>query len=166
MKKHLFARILRASGRLLLFVGAALGFGLTFVEIYLFFFNLFNPEKTSQLIVIINGENVPSTTDNGEFFPTFAATTACVLGVIILLGIIAVLYNKYMRRIITKVAHLFRAQIFTVEIVATLIAWTVTTLLLACTIPMVSIVAIFAFLINELLFIFAWGAYGQPNYKI
>ena len=29
-----------------------------------------------------------------------------------------------------------------------------------------AVIAAFAFIINELLFIFAWGAYGQPNYKI
>jgi hypothetical protein len=50
--------------------------------------------------------------------------------------------------------------------VSTLLAWTIATLLLFFTIPVASIVTTFAFIINELLFIFAWGAYGQPNYKI
>lgn len=166
MKNHLFARIMRASGRLLLFVGAIFGFGLTFVSIYSFIDHLNHPEVHNAPVRMYDMPITGVALEQSDPFATIAITIASITLALILLWIIAKIYNKHMRNIIARLARLFHAQIFTVEIVSTLIVWTVATLYLVFTIPFLSIVTIFAFLINELLFIFAWGAYGQPNYKI
>jgi hypothetical protein len=166
MKNHLFARIMRASGRLLLFVGAVFGFGLTFITIYYYFYRLNHPEMASTPAKIHDNPITGVTLEQSDPFMTIAITIASVTLALILLWIIAKIYNRHMRSVIARLARLFHAQIFTVEIVSTLIVWTICTLYLVFTYPFLSIVTIFAFIINEFLFIFAWGAYGQPNYKI
>lgn len=166
MKNHLFARIMRASGRLLLFVGAIFGFGLTFVSAYSFIYRINHPEVHYAPIKIQDTPITGVIPEQSDPFIAIALTIAIVALVIVLFWIIAKIYNNHMRSIIARIARLFHAQIFTVEVVATLIVWTVCTLYLIFTIPFLSIVTIFAFLINELLFIFAWGAYGQPDYKL
>ena len=170
MGKHLFARILRASGRLMLFVGAALGFGLTFVHIYLFFYNINHPEHVTQPIIITDETTTTTTASTAAESAGAVATVASniffILIAVVLVAIIIHIYNNHMRSLIRRLAKLFNVEIFTVEIASTIIAWTITTLLSIWLIPQASLVAIFAFIINELLFIFAWAAYGQPDYKL
>lgn len=166
MKNYLFARILRASGRLLLFAGAIFAFGLTLISIYLFFYNLNHPEQTVSPIKVTENVNVVTSLPQNDIFLSIVITVSSVVLACFLLWLVARIYNRNMRSIIGRLARLFKAQIFTVEVVSALLVWTIATLLLVFTIPFLSIVTIFAFIINELLFIFAWGAYGQPNYKI
>lgn len=166
MKRYLFARVLRASGRLLLFAGAMLGLGLAAIHIYLFIYRLINHEPTIDSIKFIPNEATGAVYNEPN---TAASIVTAVISVIVALGLIALivkLYNDHMRKIIAGVARLFKAQIFTVEVIGTMIAWTITILSFAPIMPIASIVATFAFIVNEMLFIFAWGAYGQPNYKI
>lgn len=167
MKHNLFARIMRASGRLLLFAGIIFSFGLTFYKVYSLIYFASHPDAphNTQLIPTQNAATGAALNQSINF-PTVLVGIAAVVLAIFLAYIVATVYNRNIRGLIRRLAHLFHAQIFTVEIVATLIAWTLATLLLVFTIPLLSIVTIFAFIINELLFIFAWGAYGQPNYKI
>ncbi|MBR3323179.1 hypothetical protein IKG13_03930 [Candidatus Saccharibacteria bacterium] len=166
MKNHLFARIMRASGRLLLFVGAVFGFGLTFLAAYQVIHRLIHPGETFAPLRITETATTGAAVEQGNPYMTIAITIGSVILALFLLGVIARIYNRSMRNIIAKLARLFHAQIFTVEIVSTGIVWTICTLLLVFTIPFLSIITIFAFIVNELLFILAWGAYGQPNYKI
>lgn len=166
MKRYLFARTLRASGRLLLFAGAMLGLGFAAIHIYLFFYRLFNNEPLTPTIQLLPQESTDAIYDNPNTFATFITAAISVIAALGLIVLITKLYNKHMRSIIARIARLFKAQIFTVEIISTLIAWTITVLSVAPIFPTASILATFAFIINELLFIFAWGAYGQPNYKI
>ena len=166
MKRYLFARTLRASGRLLLFAGIMLGLGFVAIQVYLFFYRLLNNEPLTPTVQLLPQEPT-SVVDNRPV--SFTAFVTAIFSVVIALGLIILitkLYNKHMRNIIARIARLFKAQIFTVEIISTLIAWTITVLSVAPIFPTASILATFAFIINELLFIFAWGAYGQPNYKI
>lgn len=166
MKRYLFARILRASGRLLFFIGAMLGIGLTAINIYLFFYKLNNPNAVVEPIQILPQETTGAVYDNPNQAAIIVTTAISVVVAIGLIALIASIYNGHMRSIIARLATLFKAQIFTVEIVGAGLAWTVATLLLAFFIPAAAIVTTFAFILNELLFIFAWGVYGQPNYKI
>ena len=165
MKDHLFARLLRASGRLLLFTGAIISFGLVLINIYLYFRQLFNPTEAKQTIITITGADKVATAA-AEMTPTrVVAIIACFVVVILLFVLIAKIYNNHIRRIIERTAHLFHAKIFTVEIVSTLIVWTIATLFFLITVPDISVATVFALIINELLFVIAWGAYGQPDYK-
>lgn len=148
------------------FAGAMLGLGLTVLHIYLFFYRLANPSAQIGPVHVLTESTAGAVYSNPN---PVASIVTVVLSVIVALGLIAViirLYNNGMRRIIARTARLFGVQIITVEIVGTLIAWTITILSLAFLVPAAAIIAAFAFIINELLFIFAWGAYGQPNYKI
>ncbi|MCQ2570949.1 MAG: hypothetical protein MJ154_01740 [Candidatus Saccharibacteria bacterium] len=166
MKRFLFARTLRASGRMLLFVGAMLSLGLTAVYTYLFFYRLNNQEAKFEPIQITMPEGVAENTVQSS--NPYVAFITAIISVVLAIGLIAVIakiYNGHIRSTIARIARLFKAQIFTVEIMSTLIVWTITTLYLAFFIPAGAIAATFAFIINELLFLFAWGSYGQPNYE-
>ena len=165
-KRYFFPRAFRATGRLMFFAGAMLGLGLTVLHIYLFFYRLANPSAQIGPVHVLPESTAGAVYSNPN---PVASIVTIVLSVIVALGLIAViirLYNNGMRRIIARTARLFGVQIITVEIVGTLIAWTITILSLAFLVPAAAVIAAFAFIINELLFIFAWGAYGQPNYKI
>ncbi|MBR5418873.1 hypothetical protein IK110_01320 [Candidatus Saccharibacteria bacterium] len=166
MKKHLFARCLRAGGRLLLLVGAVFGFGMIVVSIYSLIYHAQHPESvTEKAIVPIQA---PAVTPAEEGNPTTAiiTTIVAVALALALIIVIARMYNNSMRRFIVKFAKFLKIQIISAELLCTFITWTVATILLIFTFPILSIFSLFAFIINELLFVFAWGAYGQPNYKI
>ena len=167
MKEHLFARLLRAGGRLLLFVGTILSIGIVLVQSYIFLHHLFNPsepQKTVQSIIQVTEENASS--GNYEVTPIrVIAIIACFAIVILLFMLIAKIYNNHIRSIIGKLARLFHAKIFTVEIMSTLIVWTIATTYFLITLPDASIAMVLALIVNELLFVLAWGAYGQPDYK-
>ena len=155
---------MRATGRLLLFVGAILGIGLIALHAYLFFYSLTHDGSTSFPIKAYTDIHAQPIINNNTPAGIFV-TILCVLIALTLVAIIVKIYNHHMRSIIAAIAKFFHVRIFHIEIISTLIAWTITTLLLIITAPAASILAIFALIINELLFIFAWGAYGQPNYK-
>lgn len=144
-----------------------LGFGFAAIHIYLFLYRVFNNEPLTPTIELLSQDPVSSTAESAPFtFATFVTAAISTLAALGLIALIVKLYNNHMRTIIARLAHLFKAQIFTVEVIGTLIAWTIATLSVALIIPAFAILATFAFIINELLFIFAWGAYGQPNYRI
>ena len=165
-KRNLLARSLRAAGRLLLFVGLMIGIGLTGISIYLYFYQFSHPGASIAPVITQPSEIVQPAGWQPDAFTILVISTCSIVFAAFLLWLIAKIYNRHMRSFIAKLAHLFHAQIFTVEIVLTLLAWTVATILLIFTFPLASVLTLFAFIINELLFIFAWGAYGQPNYKI
>ena len=165
MKKHLLARCLRAGGRLLLLVGTIFGFGMIIVAVYSLIYRAQHPETVVDTPVTpISAPEVSTTNDN----PVVVAITTvfAILLAIGLLVVIARMYNNSMRRFLVKFAKFLKIQIISAELLCTFIAWTVATVLLIFTFPLLSIFALFAFIINELLFVFAWGAYGQPDYKI
>ena len=141
--------------------------GLIAIRIYLYFYSLANNGATVEPIQLTITDSVAdATVRSTNIFAAIITTSISILLALALIALIAKIYNGHMRSIIARVARLFKVQIFTVEIIGTLIAWTITVLMFATLIPIASIIATFAFIINELLFIFAWGTYGQPNYKI
>ena len=148
------------------FVGAMLGLGLAAIHTYIFIQSLINHETVSHPIRLLPHEATGAIYDAPNTAAIIVTTTISVVVAIGLIALIAKIYNDHMRNIIARLARLFKVQIFTVEIIGTLIAWTITVLSIAPILPAASIIATFAFILNELLFIFAWGAYGQPNYKI
>jgi hypothetical protein len=166
MKNHLFARIMRASGRLLLFVGIIFSLGLALYKVYSIIYFTNHPDAPRGPLIPTQNAATGAALDQPVSYVTVLIGIAATVLAVLLLYIVATVYNRNIRGLIGRLARLFHAQIFTVEIVTTLITWTIATLLLAFIIPLLSIITIFAFIINELLFIFAWGAYGQPNYKI
>lgn len=164
MKRYFLARCMRATGRLLLFIGAIISIGLIALHAYLFFYSLTHNGSTDFLIQSYTSTNTQPVINNSTPAGVFI-TILCILVALTLVAIIAKIYNHHMRSIIAAIAKFFHVRIFYIEIISTLIAWTITTLLLIITAPAASILAIFALIVNELLIVFAWGAYGQPNYK-
>jgi hypothetical protein len=144
-----------------------LGLGLIAIRIYLYFYSLANNGAAVEPIQLTITDSVAdATVRSTNIFAAIITTSISILLALALIALIAKIYNGHMRSIIARAARLFKVQIFTIEIIGTLIAWTITVLMFATLIPIASIIATFAFIINELLFIFAWGSYGQPNYKI
>ncbi len=165
MKKNLFARIMRASGRLLLFCGTVLAFGLTIIHIYMYVYHLQNPDVDFEISDLTSVTTTVNNND-GTNVMTYVLTGLAIVVAIGLLIVVAKIYNKHIRSVIARLARLFHAKIFTVEIVSTVIVWSIAALLIAIAFPAMSAIFAIALVINELLFVFAWGAYGQPNYKI
>ncbi len=166
MKEHLFARLLRAGGRLLLFVGTILSIGIVLVQSYIFLHHLFNPNEPQKTVESIVQVTESASAGTYEVTPVrVIAIIACFAIVILLFILIAKIYNNHIRSIIERLAHLFHAKIFTVEIMSTLIVWTIATTYFLITLPEASVAMVLALIINELLFVLAWGAYGQPDYK-
>ena len=165
MKKHLLARCLRAGGRLLLLVGAVFGFGMIIVSVYSLIYHAQHPEIAEYTPVTPVAAPEVKPTDSNPVL-TVITTIFAVLLALALVVVIARMYNNSMRRFLVKFAKFLKIQIISAELLCTFIAWTIATVLLIFTFPFLSIFSLFAFIINELLFVFAWGAYGQPNYKI
>ncbi len=170
MKNNLFARVLRASGRLLLFVGAVFDLGLIALAIYAIIYRINHPSETIPDIFGV----VPAQTASGEATPgvnlnpalNIAITIGAIILTLALIIIAARIYNNSLRKYIAKLAKFFHITIFGAEIVFSLIVWTLATIILLFIFPAASVVTIFALIITELCFIFAWTAYGQPNYKL
>lgn len=142
-----------------------MGLGLLLLHIYTYFYNLQHPD--APIMALSDYKIYGTAVSAGE--PTVTSVLINILfGVFIvaLFYIIARLYNRQLRSIIRRLAGLFNMNIFTMELLCTAFAWSIATLLLAISFPSISIFAAIAFVVNELLFIFAWEAYGQPKYKI
>jgi len=170
MKNHLFARVLRAAGRLLLFVGAVFDLGLIALAIYAIIYRINHPGETIPDLFGATpvSDTVRASAESGN--PNPVLTTIVTIGAILftfaLIVLAARIYNNSLRKYIGKLAKLFHITIFGAEVVSTLIIWTLATIILLFIFPVASIITIFALIITELCFIFAWTAYGQPNYKL
>lgn len=167
MKKHLPARILRAAGRLLLLAGAIFDLGLIALFVYGLIYRSQHPDVSyAALAEKTNLAIEPSAI--GQLHPILAVAVTIFL-ILIALGIIlliASIYNRHMRNIVSRIAKFLHITIFSTELLLTLITWVIATIILLFIFPVASVVTFFCLAINELLFIFAWGAYGQPKYKI
>lgn len=170
MKNHLFARVLRAAGRLLLFVGAVFDLGLITLAIYAIIYRIYHPNESVPDIFGITpvSDTIRTTAEEGNINPVLSViiTVGAILFMIALITIVARIYNNSLRKYIGKLAKLFHITIFGAEVVFTLIIWALATIILLFIFPVASIITIFALIITELCFIFAWTAYGQPNYKL
>lgn len=170
MKNNLFARVLRAAGRLLLFVGAVFDLGLIALAIYAIIYRINHPNETIPDLFGATpvSDTVRTTVETSDPNPalTITITIAAILFTLFLIFIAARIYNNSIRKYVAKLAKLFRISIFSAETLFTLIVWALATVILLFIFPTASIIAIFALIITELCFTFAWTAYGQPNYKL
>ena len=170
MKNHLFARVLRAAGRLLLFVGAVFDLGLIALAIYAIIYRIYHPNESIPDLFGATpvSDAVRTTTNTGNPNPvlTIAITVGAILFTLALIILAARIYNNSLRKYIAKLAKFFHITIFGAEVVFSLIIWTLATIILLFIFPVASIITIFALIATELCFIFAWTAYGQPNYKL
>lgn len=170
MKNNLFARCLRAAGRLLLFVGAVFDLGLIALAVYAIIYRINHPGETVPDLFGATpvSDVVRTTAEEGGINPALnvALTIGAVLFMVALVLLAARIYNNSLRKYIGKLAKLFHISIFGAEVVFTLIIWALASIILLFIFPVASIVTAFVLIITELCFIFAWIAYGQPNYKL
>ena len=170
MKNHLFARCLRAAGRLLLFVGAVFDLGLIALAVYAIIYRINHPGETIPDLFGATPVStaVRETAESGNINPVLSTiiTIGAIIFAIALIYLAARIYNNSLRKYIGKLAKFFHITIFGAEVVFSLIVWTIATVILLFIFPVASIISIFALIITELCFIFAWTAYGQPNYKL
>lgn len=152
---------------MLLLIGAIFGLGLIIYFAYSIFAKVQNPETdvTIPLRVLEEGTTV---TNTSQMSPAASAVTSAlaVSLALLIVGFIAILYNRSIQKFIAALAGKLHIPIFTTELICTFIIWTIATTILFFIFPLASIFALLAFVVNELLFIFAWGAYGQPVYKL
>ena len=176
--KHYFARICRTLGRFSMCIGAVVAIGLILIYIAQIMQPQFaaNPSDVAQQKILgdaIQSNIQYSARQNISTQPTLLQSIGTIFLAIAGVGIIALLfwrslknYNDFLRKIIAKTAKLAHLPIFTVEICLTLLFWAFITIFIAQTLPVFSVFAFFALVLNEFFFIFAWASYGRPVYTL
>lgn len=172
MKKNLFARICRTLGRFLLALGTV--------------FCIAEAAIALSPILLPSESNNPSTGGNPSSNNSFILApepgviehsnldlaALGVLGAVIGIAIIIIFalvmrsYNGSIRRIIAKTANFCHLQIHTTELILATLAWLIVTIGVFLTTPLNAILVLPVLIINDLLFVFAWVAYGCPEYTL
>lgn len=177
-EKHYFARICRTLGRFSMCIGAVVALGLVLIYIAQMMQPQYvaNPSNTTQQKILgdaIQGNIQHSVNHRVNAQPTFLQSIGTIFLAVAGVGVIALLfwrslkhYNDFLRKIIAKIAKLARLPIFTVEICLTLLFWAFVTIFIAQSLPVFSVFAFFALVLNEFFFIFAWASYGRPAYTL
>ena len=159
------ARIFRASGRILL--GIASIFSIGFIALA-----LTSPLQTSDICSTPiqstqQGQTTTSVQINSSNNFAFALI-AIALTSLILFALYKSLrqYNNSIRTIIRKISKLLKSSIYSTELLLATIIWAIATILAYAISPYIAIIILFSMIINILCFVFAWLAYGQPQYKL
>ncbi len=169
--KHYFARICRTLGRFSMCAGAILALGMIILGILRATQPAINTQLSESYRAINNSsvDSLPSVTNNhASGFNLGAAMLAIAVsaGIILFFAQALKSYNSSIRKAIAKVAELAHLPIFIVELALTLIFWVITILFMFQDLPVFSLYIFITFIINELLFIFAWLSYGRPVYTL
>ncbi len=168
-KKHLFARTCRVLGRFLLALGAVL----CVASAIFAFAPLVNPPKTEEADVVeetpanpypVKLVKNPTTQNHSVAFilPSIIAVSIALF----LLGISFRHYNRTIRNVIARIAKFSHLSISTTELTLSTLIWAIVNIIIFTTTPLFAILTFTAMIMNNLLFIFAWTAYGCPVYTI
>ena len=164
---NLFPRICRCLGRFLLTIGA-----IFLVGFICLFFTSLTPDHQS-IEEFRDSLAIQNISDAGTVITTTASSTPVLL---LILGIVASLailfcffralksYNDFLRNFIKRAAKTLHLKIFTLELISTTVIWGFLILILLNLLPIFTPFLLTALIINEFCFIFAWVAYGQPDY--
>ena len=165
MNNHLFARLCRVAGRFLLCAGGISLVGSIALVIAPFLIDADSNQTsiTHQPTIIIKEPAQPAA-NLIETLPYIIISVFLIALILIAIVIVMRKYNDDIRQCIGRLARLFRLSIQITELALTVFAWGAVVLLTAFHAPLFSIFALFLLIINELLFIFAWTAYGGKNY--
>ena len=163
-----FARACRFLARILLFTGVLACIGIATISII----QAFRPTPSASESTPTTSPISPSSVaDNiskssAAISPIFNAfiTIVIILAALLCLLYLAYRYNSYARSLIAWIGRKLKLPIHFVELMLPLLFWTITTILLIPIFPIATIPVIFAFILNEFLFLLAWLAYGCPNY--
>ncbi len=162
--RNYFARACRFLARLMLFASILSFIGTASIMVY----RIFNPTATfesSSVVITTPASSAPSNPDQAA-----ATAFAIIIDIVIIgaaiLGVIylANKYNEYARTFIDWFAHKTKFPIHYIELGIPALFWSLTILMLVFVFPLVTLPLIFAFILNEFLFIIAWLAYGSPIY--
>ena len=164
--RNYFARACRFLARLLLFTSILSFIGTASIMTY----RIFNPSAT------FSDSNITITSDYSyrKSIPGRDQATSVAFAIIVNIVIIgaailgsiylAVKYNGYARNLIDWISRKTKFPIHYIELGIPAIFWCLTILMLVFVFPLVTLPLIFAFILNEFLFIIAWLAYGTPTY--
>ncbi len=169
MKEHLFARICRVLGRFLLCVGSILLIGTIIMAITPNHLGQKTAEESTlsrQSIAIIMTNPDPNTDNIATKIGLTTLSSVIIVSVAFVFIFIMRRYNADIRNIIKKIADFIHVDIHLTELILTLAVWSLVVLLTIIFAPSFSIMAFNALAINELLFIFAWTAYGCVKYTV
>ena len=170
MKNNLFARICRVAGRFSLCIGVILLIGTVALTIAPHFPNEANPENSSlskQSVGYLFVRHSGSHPDNlAETISLDVIGFALAALIIIAFILVMRRYNADIRKVIGKIAHVFSLSIHHAELLLTVLAWGAVIILTIFNEPILSIFTLYALVINELFFIFAWTAYGCKEYTL
>jgi len=171
-EKHLFARICRVLGRFLMCIGAITAIGLSCLGVAQLFLpkTTTNSPNTAQQLDQVTG-SMYQTGQNATISPathiiSAIVAIACIALIVLLFWRALQKYNDGLRKFIAQLAKYAKVPIFTVEICLSLLFWALATIIIAQSMPAISVFAFFALIINEFFFIFAWAAYGRPVYTL
>ena len=164
VNRNYFARACRLLGRLLLFASVISFVGIGTLSILQLFQSPSSAEPVTAPVSPTTTENPAPISPVAVAF-NFIVTAVIVFGAILGLCYLIYKYNDYARHFIAWVSRKAKAPVHFVELALPLFFWTGTIVMLLPTFPAITILFIFAFILNEFSFLFAWLAYGSPNYE-
>ena len=160
---NIFARLCRVTGRFILTIGAILLIASICLQ--------FMPNQAGIHEVVESVNQLPQDTSitithTGSSVSPLAFIIALVFTALVFALFVPALgsYNNFIRTCIKKLAHLLKLKIFVTELALTIFVWTIVTVLGLSLSPLLAMFILCIAIINLLCFIFAWVAYGQPDY--
>ena len=169
MQQHLFARICRVLGRFFLCIGAIFTTGSLLLAVAPSLFQLDHSPETIQYYSLNNFFSNSCATSSAS---TTSNPALLILGLILTFAILAIFvlalkrYNHSIRHFIARLATQLRLSIHNTELLLTTFIWGILVIVAIAYLPIFAIPALVALAINDLLFIFAWTAYGCPVYVL
>ncbi len=168
-----FGRICRFLGRINLFIGFILCIGIGAL--------LLSASILEKPLIRHNPDsNVTSTTSHlspktshtpiinifQNQFLSWLLVAIIIAATAIAIAFLAYRYNATIRKLIASLAKHINFPIHIVELSLALLIWSPLLIMLIFSFPYAATFFIFSFIINELLFIFAWASYGMPDYIV
>ncbi len=169
MQQHLFARICRVLGRFFLCIGTIFATGSLLLAFAPSLFRLDHSPETVQYYSLNNFFSSGCTTNSMD---ATNEPALLILGLILSLAILMIFvlalkhYNHNIRHLIARLAAHLRLNIHVAELIITTLIWGILAIVTLAFLPIFAIPALAALIINNLLFIFAWTAYGCPIYVL
>lgn len=161
MDKSLVARIFRGTARIILAANAIICVG-TIVLLVSPTISTSHSATTTQTAPAASSTITQATTEN-SVSRSIVAIFSIAIAIVLIVKIVSNC-NQTIRLFIRRIAKCCKTSIFSTELLLACFFGGLCTTLLSITLPTLSIITLFSFILDEFCFIFAWLSYGQPTY--
>ena len=161
MDKSLVARIFRGTARIILAANAIICVG-TIVLLVSPTISTSHSATTTQTAPAASSTITQATTEN-SVSRSIVAIFSIAIAIVLIVKIVSNC-NQTIRLFIRRIAKCCKTSIFSTELLLACFFGGLCTTLLSITLPTLSIITLFSFILDEFCFVFAWLSYGQPTY--